>query len=108
MGMSPRRTIQKSSARGPARLRRCPPHSGCSLGHWTLDIGYWILIFLFAALGTALPAAAVSGRWDKLENAVLGDGYMDGDSFHIRHGGKDHVIRLYYVDTPERDRKSVV
>lgn len=70
-----------------------------------MDIGYWILIFLFAVLGGALPAAAVSGRWEKLENAVLGDGYMDGDSFYIRHGGKNHVIRLYYVDTPETDKQ---
>ncbi|MDY0149969.1 MAG: tetratricopeptide repeat protein [Kiritimatiellia bacterium] len=70
-----------------------------------MGIGYWILIFLFAALGTALPAAAVSGRWEKLEDAVLGDGYMDGDSFHIRHDGKNHVIRLYYVDTPESNKQ---
>jgi TolA-binding protein len=62
---------------------------------------------LLLALATPLPAAAQrrSGpsKWEKLEDAVLGDGYMDGDSFHIRHGNKTHIIRLYFVDTPETD-----
>ena len=59
-----------------------------------------------AALAAALPApasAAVSGKWNKLENCVLADGYMDGDSFHVRHANKDIIIRLYFVDTPETD-----
>ncbi len=90
---------------GPRVQERIPyRRAGGSLGCWTLDIGYWILISLAALLGFASPASAVSGRWEKLEDAVLGDGYMDGDSFHVRHGGKDIVIRLYYVDTPETDK----
>ncbi|NCA83272.1 MAG: hypothetical protein EOM72_11095, partial [Opitutae bacterium] len=48
--------------------------------------------------------AAVSGKWEKLENAVLADGYMDGDSFHVRANNKDIIIRLYFVDTPETDK----
>lgn len=53
----------------------------------------------------ALPAlAAVSGKWEKLEDAVLADGYMDGDSFHVRANNKDVIIRLYFVDCPESDK----
>ena len=66
-------------------------------------------LFLVAAALLALAAtpparAAVSGKWNKLEDCVLADGYMDGDSFHIRHKNKDIIIRLYFVDTPETDK----
>ena len=62
-------------------------------------------MILLLALQFCAPSAraAVSGKWVELEDAVLADGYMDGDSFHIRHNNKDIVIRLYYVDTPETD-----
>lgn len=33
----------------------------------------------------------------KLKNAMGND----GDSFHVLHGGKEHIFRLYFVDTPE-------
>ena len=81
-------------------------HLGCSLEHWILNIEYWILIPLFLAilLCAAPSQAAVSGKWEKLENAVLADGYMDGDSFHVRANNKDVIIRLYFVDTPESDK----
>ncbi len=59
------------------------------------------LALLFA--GSA-ASAGVSGKWEKLEDCVLADGYMDGDSFHVRHGNKDDIIRLYFVDTPESDK----
>ncbi len=80
---------------------------GCSLDHWKLNIGYWILRFSLPALllWTVVPPAQarVSGKWVKLDNATLGDGYMDGDSFYIRHDNKNIIIRLYYVDAPESD-----
>ena len=28
----------------------------------------------------------------------------EGDSFHVRHGGKDYIFRLYFVDAPETSR----
>ena len=65
-------------------------------------------------LGFSLPAlllfaapaqAAVSGKWEKFENAVLADGYMDGDSFHVRANNKDFIIRLYFVDCPETNKE---
>lgn len=114
MGMSRTDGIQGSGFRVQERTLnrpagglepRRPRRASGSLGCWTLDIGHWLLISLAALMGFASPASAVSGRWEKLENAVLGDGYMDGDSFHVRHGGKDIVIRLYYVDTPETDKQ---
>lgn len=58
-------------------------------------------VLFFAA---PLSAQAVSGKWEKLENAVLADGYMDGDSFHVRANNKDVIVRLYFVDTPESDK----
>ena len=74
---------------------------GRSLGHWKLNIGYWIVGLLLLC---AAPAQAASGKWEKFENCVLADGYMDGDSFHVRAGTKDIIIRLYFVDTPESDK----
>lgn len=53
----------------------------------------------------ALPAHAAAGKWEKLEDCVLADGYMDGDSFHIRHKNRDLIIRLYYVDCPETNKE---
>ena len=70
--------------------------SGCSLEHWILGF-----VLLFAAPWQAQAA----GKWEKLEDCVLADGYMDGDSFHVRHGNKDQIIRLYFVDTPESDKQ---
>jgi TolA-binding protein len=70
------------------------------------------VLAVLVVLGTLLPSpalAAVSGKWNKLENCTLADGYMDGDSFHINHvdkdkKGRDIIIRLYFVDTPETDK----
>ena len=64
-----------------------------------------VLLALAAAawLGAAGSASAAA-RWEKLEDCVLGDGYMDGDSFHVRHANKTYIFRLYFVDTPETDK----
>ncbi len=44
----------------------------------------------------------VSGEWDDLGNCrLIKGGNNDGDSFHIRHGGKETEFRLYFVDAPE-------
>ena len=46
------------------------------------------------------------GEFDVLEGARLVDhGANDGDSFHVRHGGKEFVFRLYFVDCPEKDAR---
>ena len=31
----------------------------------------------------------------------------DGDSFHLRHHGKEVIVRLYFVDCPEADKSNV-
>ncbi len=64
-------------------------------------MGLAALVLAFAAVSAR---ATVSGKWEKMEDCVLADGYMDGDSFHIRYNNKDIIIRLYFVDTPESDK----
>ncbi|MFM8983300.1 MAG: thermonuclease family protein [Spartobacteria bacterium] len=57
---------------------------------------------LFAA--ASLPFFQVLADWEKLENCRLApDQYMDGDSFHVLHDGKNHIFRLYFVDCAETD-----
>ena len=44
------------------------------------------------------------GAFDVLRGAkFVPHGGNDGDSFHIAHGGKEYVFRLYYVDCPEKN-----
>lgn len=59
---------------------------------------------LFAA-AVLWATTAAGAKWQKLNNCQLvTDKYMDGDSFHVRHGNKDYIFRLYFVDSPETDR----
>ena len=60
---------------------------------------------VLAALLGLLPASiSVAGKWEKLEDCRLRPAeYLDGDSFHVEHSGKEHIFRLYYVDAPETD-----
>lgn len=40
--------------------------------------------------------------WRVLSNCkLLKRDANDGDSFHVRHDGKEYIFRLYYVDAPE-------
>lgn len=62
----------------------------------------------FLAIALLAPAISfaqtVPEGWTKLENCRLStDDYMDGDSFHVLHEGKNHIFRLYFVDCPETD-----
>ena len=60
-----------------------------------------LLRFLLLALGCA-AAPAFAAELDTLRNAVLVPARMnDGDSFQVRAGGREHHLRLYYVDCPE-------
>lgn len=74
---------------------------------WQIHVA-GLLAGVFLLAGAWVPAAAAAresrgGGWEKMEGAVLGDGYADADSFNIRHKGKTHIIRLYFVDAPETD-----
>ena len=58
-----------------------------------------------AAVAAALGAHAAPAKWQRLNNCRLAAGkYMDGDSFHVVHGNKEYIFRLYFVDAPETDR----
>ncbi len=58
-----------------------------------------ILLLCGSAAGGAEP-------WTELKDCVLVDNPSnDGDSFHIRHGKKEYIIRLYFVDAPETDTR---
>lgn len=43
-------------------------------------------------------------EWQTLKNCrLLPNESNDGDSFHVRHDGKEYIFRLYFVDTPESE-----
>ena len=45
------------------------------------------------------------GEYQILRGCVLADDKdNDGDSFRVRHGSDEHVLRLYFVDCPEKRR----
>lgn len=40
--------------------------------------------------------------WERLEQCRLASSeFNDGDSFQVRHRGREYIFRLYHVDTPE-------
>ena len=58
----------------------------------TLACAGWLLTF-------SLP---LWGSWKTLHRCTLVEHPgNDGDSFHVRHQGKEYIFRLYYVDSPE-------
>ena len=53
-----------------------------------------------------IPMLASAEKWETLDKCkLLPNSYNDGDSFHISYKGKEHIFRLYFVDTPETDLK---
>ena len=60
-----------------------------------LLVGSWIC-------GIAHAWENKSKPWQRLENCHLVESIgNDGDSFHVKHGKKEYVFRLCYVDCPE-------
>lgn len=56
---------------------------------------------VFLLLLVSLTCARAAG-WDTLSNCRLEESdWNDGDSFHVKQGGKEFIFRLCYVDTPE-------
>lgn len=72
--------------------------------------GYVLIALLLAGsyyFSVRWPAGGESRRTENafqvLEGAVLIEhGANDGDSFRLRHGGREEVYRLYFVDACER------
>jgi DNA uptake protein ComE-like DNA-binding protein len=64
-------------------------------------LGKWLLLgFAICSLG----GTACAGRWLTFTNCrYLPNAANDGDSFHVRAGGREYIFRLYFVDTPETD-----
>jgi len=62
------------------------------------------LFLFFLCLSVLAPThAAEAGQWETLQNCrLLKKETYDGDSFHVRHDGKEYIFRLLYVDTPEK------
>ena len=57
-----------------------------------------IFLFSFAAIARA------DEQWITYKDChYLPNLANDGDSFHIRAGGREYIFRLYYVDAPETD-----
>ena len=61
------------------------------------------------SLALVLSVTFVTGtrageEWKTLKDChYLPNAANDGDSFHVRAGGKEYIFRLYFVDTPETD-----
>jgi endonuclease YncB( thermonuclease family) len=66
-----------------------------------------VLLTLVVVLAGLLPGAAHAERrtWERLDNCRYEDnpGANDADSFQVRCGKRQFVLRLYSVDAPEPD-----
>jgi competence ComEA-like helix-hairpin-helix protein len=49
-----------------------------------------------------LPLGQLRAEWVDLEGCRIAENASnDGDSFHVKHKGREYVFRLYFVDAPE-------
>ena len=60
-------------------------------------------------LAICLASTALADEWKTLSNCRLIDNESnDGDSFHVKADGQEHIFRLYFVDTPEAEEGGYV
>ncbi len=60
-----------------------------------------VAIVVFWVLGLAMGDVSGS-EWKTLDGCVIiPNRSNDGDSFHVRHEGKDYIFRIYMADAPE-------
>lgn len=60
-----------------------------------------LIVALLGVLFSIRPVGAEDG-WEKFENCTFVEHVgNDGDSFHVKCGGKEYFFRLYFVDCPE-------
>jgi endonuclease YncB( thermonuclease family) len=66
-----------------------------------------VLCFLVRIEGATAPRESTGPQaWETLRGCRLeAEQYFDGDSFHVNHGHRHFIIRLYSVDAPETDRE---
>ena len=64
------------------------------------SVGIFVITLSFGALTHAAE------DWQKIKDCtLLSNPANDGDSFHVRHNGKEYIFRLYFVDAPEIDHE---
>ncbi len=83
-----------------------------------LSRNLWVLVWLSVALlqawnhfrdKPAAPRPVHDGSFVALKHAhLVDDSGNDGDSFKIAHDGGEHVLRLYFVDCPEKRHYELV
>lgn len=50
----------------------------------------------------SVPLGQTRAEWVELDGCrLVNNSANDGDSFHVMHGGREYVFRLYFVDAPE-------
>lgn len=60
------------------------------------------LCAIFLVLLALATSQAVASEWVRLDGVLFDrKNFADGDSFHAKHQGKEHIFRLYWIDTPE-------
>jgi hypothetical protein len=60
-------------------------------------------------LAICLASTALADEWKTLSNCRLIENESnDGDSFHLKADGEEHIFRLYFVDTPEAEEGGYV
>lgn len=65
-----------------------------------------LALFLAGSAADAQRTTAPEGtaRWEELRDCrLLKNRAFDGDSFHVRHRGREYIFRLYGIDAPEMD-----
>lgn len=90
-------------ARRPCSASAPPARFGRQLGWMILLLAlHWVTL---ARVGAAPAVRKAAPAWEDLEACKLDTAqYHDGDSFHIRQGNREFVLRLYCVDAPETSR----
>ena len=62
------------------------------------------IIVLMFAITSSDVAPAERKQWQQLTQCrYVAEKYNDGDSFRVNCGGREFVLRLYYIDAPEAD-----
>jgi len=60
-------------------------------------------------LALSFASIALADEWKTLGNCRLIENESnDGDSFHVKADGEEHIFRLYFVDTPEAEEGGYV
>jgi endonuclease YncB( thermonuclease family) len=92
----------------PLKIGLAISSAGLYIASMRMDKYKWTLHVLIA-IGAALfcLAEAFAADWQTWKDCtLLGDEYMDGDSFHVKRGPRsEYIIRLYFVDCPESDNR---